>query len=483
MSGFSYSTYIEKIDVRSLIEKNITFQLQRSFDIPPEIKCICCSRQKPSHESLRLSNGTFVCGICFKELQTIKYPEIYQSRYENYLKTKEAIRLKYEEEFRVWSTRQEEYQKKVREQEAEEAEPQKTAKSLFSFLCLACGVGTISLLGTSIEGAIWCGIGAVFSYLMITIFSKNVDQIEKAAATKMKEWQQSNPEPLRKKDPPIPELKGFLEVGAELTAKDKKIIAVFDYWPGYPPYWDFLRGRVLERDRNRCQISGCPNRLALHIHHIKALSDGGGHQIENLITLCEYHHGLQPQGGHERIWGDIENTFFSMVRAHYRGNSVVRAHVRRKLLVRLEEIKEVIEYYGIACTTCGKKIDYIILNEQKNVVVAGCSICKEIYEVEQKLTEETCVALASQFKITRNKGAYDERFFGQEEYRTARYKKIEKVPKSKIEKKIRNNEQVRCPLCNSIMILRTAKRGPNIGSQFYGCSRYPECCGTRNIER
>ena len=36
-----------------------------------------------------------------------------------------------------------------------------------------------------------------------------------------------------------------------------------------------------------------------------------------------------------------------------------------------------------------------------------------------------------------------------------------------------------CPRCGSPMILRTAKRGPNPGSQFWGCSRYPKCRGTR----
>lgn len=35
-----------------------------------------------------------------------------------------------------------------------------------------------------------------------------------------------------------------------------------------------------------------------------------------------------------------------------------------------------------------------------------------------------------------------------------------------------------CPVCSSKMILRTAKRGSNAGSQFWGCSRFPKCRGT-----
>jgi hypothetical protein len=36
-----------------------------------------------------------------------------------------------------------------------------------------------------------------------------------------------------------------------------------------------------------------------------------------------------------------------------------------------------------------------------------------------------------------------------------------------------------CPACNSAMTIRTAKRGTNPGSQFWGCSRYPDCRGKR----
>jgi len=34
-----------------------------------------------------------------------------------------------------------------------------------------------------------------------------------------------------------------------------------------------------------------------------------------------------------------------------------------------------------------------------------------------------------------------------------------------------------CPRCGKPMVLRTAKRGPNTGSQFWGCSNYPGCKG------
>jgi len=38
-----------------------------------------------------------------------------------------------------------------------------------------------------------------------------------------------------------------------------------------------------------------------------------------------------------------------------------------------------------------------------------------------------------------------------------------------------------CPHCGSAMVLRTAKTGQNAGSQFWGCSGYPDCTGVVNL--
>lgn len=36
-----------------------------------------------------------------------------------------------------------------------------------------------------------------------------------------------------------------------------------------------------------------------------------------------------------------------------------------------------------------------------------------------------------------------------------------------------------CPVCGSEMVKRPARRGPNAGGWFWGCSQYPKCRGTR----
>jgi restriction system protein len=38
-----------------------------------------------------------------------------------------------------------------------------------------------------------------------------------------------------------------------------------------------------------------------------------------------------------------------------------------------------------------------------------------------------------------------------------------------------------CPLCGGLMALRTAKSGKNPGSQFWGCTKYPDCKGAANL--
>ena len=35
-----------------------------------------------------------------------------------------------------------------------------------------------------------------------------------------------------------------------------------------------------------------------------------------------------------------------------------------------------------------------------------------------------------------------------------------------------------CPVCGAMMALRTAKSGRNPGSQFWGCTKYPQCTGS-----
>lgn len=38
-----------------------------------------------------------------------------------------------------------------------------------------------------------------------------------------------------------------------------------------------------------------------------------------------------------------------------------------------------------------------------------------------------------------------------------------------------------CPICSKAMVKRVAKRGSSVGKEFWGCSAYPACRGTRQV--
>lgn len=52
-----------------------------------------------------------------------------------------------------------------------------------------------------------------------------------------------------------------------------------------------VRKQVHDRDGHRCRWCGRTN-AGLHIHHINYRSAGGGHEPENLISLCVDHHQM-----------------------------------------------------------------------------------------------------------------------------------------------------------------------------------------------
>jgi hypothetical protein len=61
--------------------------------------------------------------------------------------------------------------------------------------------------------------------------------------------------------------------------------------------------RVLARDRGLCQVPGC-SRAALHVHHVRFRSHGGGDEPENLVSLCAAHHLHGVHVGWVRVRGE-----------------------------------------------------------------------------------------------------------------------------------------------------------------------------------
>ena len=50
------------------------------------------------------------------------------------------------------------------------------------------------------------------------------------------------------------------------------------------------REQVLARDGYCCTVPGCRRNVGLDLHHIEYQSRGGGHELSNLLAICDLHH-------------------------------------------------------------------------------------------------------------------------------------------------------------------------------------------------
>jgi len=69
------------------------------------------------------------------------------------------------------------------------------------------------------------------------------------------------------------------------------------------------RRAVLHRDRYRCKVPGCTNRIWLGVHHVVERHRGGTHAESNLVCLCGTHHDLT-HDGRMAVWIDGERVCF-----------------------------------------------------------------------------------------------------------------------------------------------------------------------------
>lgn len=75
-------------------------------------------------------------------------------------------------------------------------------------------------------------------------------------------------------------------------------------------------------------------------------------------------------------------------------------------------------------------------------------------------------------------GGYTERLA------TARLEKRKKDLTDQSDRSDRADEKNKtCPACGRLMVVRTAKKGKNPGSQFWGCTGYPNCKGILSFDR
>jgi hypothetical protein len=75
--------------------------------------------------------------------------------------------------------------------------------------------------------------------------------------------------------------------------KDGNTISIGRKTRAIPPA---MRRALRMRDRG-CTFPGCAQRFHMDGHHVEHWADGGRTELDNLVQLCRFHHGLMHEGG------------------------------------------------------------------------------------------------------------------------------------------------------------------------------------------
>lgn len=377
-TDFNPQKFLSRVSLAQLIERNEAYNESSVTD--SRSPCIFC--RTVSAHGILLNDRSFLCQRCYSEVALISYPEKYEARRRQFVVARESRRL-------AWESFREAFEHKSDE------------SSLVSL-----GWASLFLALANPAFLILSAILLVIGYTKNGADKRKTEEwLDRRVA-----WDRANPEPIE------PELKHFHDPSATLSEKDQLILRIFNHWPGYPPFWKYLRTVVIGRDSNRCQVTGCPSRLELHVHHMHPVSGGGTHTPDNLVSLCDFHHALEPEKGHERIWGDIKTRYFTLVCGHERSNRAshgthaVRAHLRRLQLVTLNDLLELTKIYGFCCPSCGEQEIKFKVFADKNIIRVECPACSKSTEGTQQLSEETGPRLAEILSVTRNRGRWKARW-------------------------------------------------------------------------
>ncbi len=115
-----------------------------------------------------------------------------------------------------------------------------------------------------------------------------------------------------------------------------------------------------------------------------------------------------------------------------------------------------------------------LIEESDAETAANTLIC--LIHQANYLLDRQIAALESQFV---HEGGYSERLAAARlEARRRRAKESDQTDQTdRTDRTEKTPQAPDCPLCGGPMVLRTARKGPQAGSQFWGCAGYPACKG------
>ncbi len=167
--------------------------------------------------------------------------------------------------------------------------------------------------------------------------------------------------------------------------------------------WAGIRQEVFQRDDWRCQVTGCVNvNSDLECHHIHPVAQGGGHGLDNLVTLCLFHHACQKD--HDvRSMKKRTGSRYWIRPGHWRDGKWIGCGFGRKIFVSGEDLKMARSIYQLCCR-CGHPDWVGYLRPKLDDLIILCPECLQGWKLPLGVREETCVALAHVLVPTKNQG-------------------------------------------------------------------------------
>lgn len=240
------------------------------------------------------------------------------------------------------------------------------------------------------------------------------------------------------------------------------------------------------------------------LHDLYLVHNGLSAQIDYLVITKKHIYVMECKN----LYGNIEiDNKGNFIRSFSYGKKTVKEgiyspitqnnrHLELIKAIRMEEKTNILtrtlfekgfdkNYRSIVVLANPKTVlnDKFAKKEIKSLVIRADQLVEYIKSTDrvddtETMSEKQMEALARFFaeKIQNNPTDY-----------VSKYQEMVKISEIKADNSmdVKVNEQGEdmrvCPKCGAKMILRTAKRGENIGKNFYGCSMYPKCKGIINI--
>lgn len=101
-------------------------------------------------------------------------------------------------------------------------------------------------------------------------------------------------------------------------------------------------------------------------------------------------------------------------------------------------------------------------------------------QVQEAVSKIESGMLERSFKTNRAHVKHVRELVAEKESKSAATKPIASIDNPTDNPLTNNQTQVLCDRCGEVMVLRTVKKGPKVGKQFWGCSSYPKCRNTKN---